>query len=152
MGSARQFFIKCLEISAIYLCHSFSNNIVWFQFIGCNFTGNNVFGKNIQKQLLNADAEMLISRFPLQDPRKASVRLLFHSNMQTAILRFVDVNKQYSLRNFFTKKNRICDINSICRKMALTETEELHRRIKGLGKVYLFITNFLSLILFERFY
>ena len=107
MGSARQFFIKCLEISAIYLCHSFSNNIVWFQFIGCNFTGNNVFGKNIQKQLLNADAEMLIPRFPLQDPRKASVRLLFHSKLQTAALRFADVNKQSSLRNFFTKENRI---------------------------------------------
>lgn len=111
-----------------------------------------MFGKNIQKQLLNADGKMLIPKFPLQDPRKASVRLLFHSNLYTAALRFADVNKQYSLRNFFRKKNRICDINSICRKMASTETEELHRMIKGLGKVYLFITNFLSLILFERFY
>ena len=46
------------------------------QFIGGNFTGNNVFGKNIQKQLLNANAKMLIRRFPLPDACKASVRLV----------------------------------------------------------------------------
>ena len=49
------------------------------------------------------------------------------------------------------RKIEYVNINSICRKMASTETEELHRKIKRLGKVYLFITIFLSLILFERF-
>ena len=52
MALAKQFFSNLGKCLARYLYHFFSNKIAGLQSIGCNFTENDLFGKNVYNQLL----------------------------------------------------------------------------------------------------